>query len=97
MNELQLVKKVRVKNELGLHTRPATLIVKLIQNSKSEIFFTHRKERVNAKSILGILMLAAHKNSIITIEVRGEDAQMIMDRLIESFDDGFGECKNGLL
>lgn len=98
MNKKSLICKVAVKNELGLHTRPATLIVKLLQDSKSEIFFTHNNETINAKSILSILMLAAHKHALITIEVKGEDAQVIMDRLLEAFDNGFGEgVKNGVL
>lgn len=58
---MKLVQKVRVKNALGLHTRPATMIVKLLQNSKSEVSFTHKKDIINAKSILSILMLAAKK------------------------------------
>lgn len=90
-----LVRKVLVKNELGLHTRPATLIVKLLQDSKSEVSFTHEKETINAKSILSILMLAAPKNASITIEINGEDAEATMDRLVESFDNGFGEGIKG--
>jgi phosphocarrier protein HPr len=93
MDEKKIVQKVRVKNELGIHTRPATVIVKLLQDSKSEVLFTYRKETVNAKSILSILMLAAQKNANITIQVKGEDAQATMDRLIESFENGFGEGK----
>ena len=86
------------KNELGLHTRPATLIVKLLQDSKSEILFTHNNETINAKSILSILMLAAQKSALITIEVKGEDAEATMHRLLEAFDNGFGEgVKNGVL
>ena len=88
---LQLTKKVRVKNELGLHTRPATLIVKLLQDSKSEVLFSYKKETVNAKSILSILILAAPKNASITIQVNGEDALVTMQRLVESFENGFGE------
>lgn len=94
MTKHTLERKIKVKNELGLHTRPATHIVKLLQSSKSEVFFTHKKETVNAKSILSILMLAAQKNSVITIKVVGADAQETMDLLIESFNDGFGEGKN---
>jgi phosphocarrier protein HPr len=86
-----LVKKVRVKNELGLHTRPATYIVKLLQETRSEVFFSYRKETINAKSILSILILAAPKNANITIQVKGEDAQETMARLIASFENGFGE------
>jgi phosphocarrier protein HPr len=91
MDAVNLIRKVRVKNERGLHTRPATLIVKMLQSSKSDIFFTYKKETINAKSILSILMLAVDKNALITVQVRGEDAQTTMDLLMESFENGFGE------
>ncbi len=93
MDEKKLIQKVRVKNQHGIHTRPATLIVQMLQNSKSEVFFTYNKETVNAKSILSLLMLAAHQHADITIQVEGVDAQATMDRLIESFENGFGEGK----
>lgn len=88
---VRLVYKVQVKNRLGLHTRPATTIVKLLQNCKSDVQFTHKQETVNAKSILSLLMLAARKNSKITIEVNGEDADATMEKLIEAFENQFGE------
>ena len=88
---MKLIQKVQVKNSLGLHTRPATTIVKLLQNCKSNVHFVHKQERVNAKSILSLLMLAARKNSKITIEVDGEDAQSTIEKLIEAFDNQFGE------
>lgn len=90
-SELELVKKVRVKNMMGLHTRPATAIVKMLQNSKSDVFFTYKKETINAKSILSIMMLAATRNTTITITVRGVDAQETMDKLVEAFESKFGE------
>lgn len=74
---------------MGLHTRPATEIVKLLQNSKSYVSFTYKRETINAKSILSILMLAIKQNSRITITVEGEDADFTMDRLILAFDNGF--------
>ncbi|MFN0065879.1 MAG: HPr family phosphocarrier protein [Chlamydiales bacterium] len=86
-----VIKKLRVKNELGLHTRPATMIVKLLQESRSEIFFTYKKERINAKSILSILMLAVQKNGLLLVEIVGEDAQETMERLERGFEDQFGE------
>jgi phosphocarrier protein HPr len=95
MGEENLVQKVRVKNELGLHTRPATLIAKLLEESECEVFFTYKKETIDAKSILSILMLAVHQNANITIRVKGKNAQFTMDRLIESFDNGFGEHETG--
>jgi phosphocarrier protein HPr len=91
VKEKHLIQKVRVKNELGLHTRPATLIVKLLQDAKSEVFFTYKKETINAKSILSILILGAPKNASITIQVKGEDAKTTMDLLVENFENGFGE------
>lgn len=88
---LKLVCKVQVKNRLGLHTRPATVIVKLLQNSKSEVHFIYKRARVNAKSILSLLMLAASKNAKITIEVVGQDANVTMEKLVEAFENQFGE------
>ena len=88
---MKLIFKVKVKNRLGLHTRPASIIVKLLQNCKSEVFFTHKSETINAKSILNILMLAAGKNSHILINVEGEDASQTMEKLIEVFNNQFGE------
>jgi len=88
---VKLVRKVRVKNSLGLHTRPATVIVKLLQNCKSDVTFALKKEIINAKSILSILMLAAKKNSQITVTVEGSDAEAVMEKLVEAFENGFGE------
>lgn len=90
---MRLTCSVQVKNSMGLHTRPATTIVKLLQGSKSDVTFTYKKETINAKSILSILMLAARKNSKINIIVDGEDAQDTMDKLINGFDTHFGELK----
>lgn len=76
---------------MGLHTRPATIIVKLLQNSKSDVSFTYKRMTVNAKSILSLLMLAAKKNSRITITIEGEDAPETLEKLIAAFDSQFGE------
>lgn len=88
---MKLVRKVKVQNKLGLHTRPATMIVKLLQNCGCHVSFTHRKETINAKSILSILMLAARKNSSIIITVDGEEAEETMARLVGAFEAQFGE------
>ena len=91
----RIIKKIRVKNDLGLHTRPATVIVKLLQNCRSEVLFTYKKDTVNAKSILNILMLAVHKNAEITITVNGEDAEETMHALLTIFERQFGEEQHG--
>lgn len=86
-----LSRRVKIKNALGLHARPATIIVKLLQSVRSSVTFTHRKECVNAKSIMSILMLAANKNSQILITVDGEDAEETMNKLVNAFENQFGE------
>lgn len=91
MSEKQLVAQVQVKNSMGLHTRPATAIVKLLQGCKSSVMFTYKRETINAKSILSILMLAAKKNSKITIAVEGEDAEETLNKLVAAFENKFGE------
>ena len=88
---MKLFRKLRVKNVLGLHARPATVIVKLLQGTSSCVSFTYRKETINAKSIMSILMLAAAKNSLITVAVDGEDAKETMQKIVEAFETQFGE------
>lgn len=88
---MKLVRKIKVKNSLGLHTRPAASIVKLLQPRKSSVFFTHKNETINARSIMSILMLAAKKNAVIEITVEGEDAELTMQHLLSAFDLEFGE------
>jgi phosphocarrier protein len=78
-------------NSLGLHARPATAIVKLLQETKSSVSFTYQNETINAKSIMSILMLAAAKNSVIKVDIEGDDAEEVMNKLSLAFQQGFGE------
>ncbi|MBX9923118.1 MAG: HPr family phosphocarrier protein [Rhabdochlamydiaceae bacterium] len=88
---MKISRKVKVKNPAGLHTRPASRIVQMLQGSTSSVYFTCREEKVNAKSIMSLLTLAATKNSLITIEVEGEDAEQIVGKLVEAFEHQFWE------
>lgn len=72
-----------VINDRGLHTRPSTEIVKLASSFKADIRLAHQKMEVNAKSLLGILMLAAAKGTKIAITAFGEDADEAVASLIE--------------
>ena len=90
---MKISRKVKVKNSLGLHTRPASVIVRLLQESRSSVFFTCRKEKVNARSIMSLLTLAASKNSLITMEAEGDDAEIILGKLEEAFEHQFWENK----
>ncbi|HEY4255504.1 MAG TPA: HPr family phosphocarrier protein [Chlamydiales bacterium] len=88
---MKIVHKIKVKNALGLHTRPAAAIVKLLQPLKSSVFFTYKNETINARSIMSILMLAAKKNAQLTVTIDGEDANSVMERLAAAFESEFGE------
>ena len=88
---MKLSQKVKIKNSLGLHARPATMVAKLLQLYKSSVTFTYRKETINARSIMSILMLAASRNSQITITAEGEDAEEVLGKLVEAFEKKFGE------
>ena len=86
--------KVKVKNALGLHARPATVIARLLQKCKARVLFTYRNETINARSIMSVLMLAAGKNSQILISVDGEDAEETLESLVHAFDTEFGEFES---
>ena len=88
---MKLSRDVTVKNSLGLHARPAAVIAKMLQGVQASVSFTYESETINAKSIMSILMLAAGKNSIITIDIDGEGAEELMNKLSLAFDQGFGE------
>lgn len=88
---MKIIRKMKVLNAFGLHTRPATSVVKLLQGHKSEVTFCHKKETVNAKSILNLLILAAKKNSLITVTIDGEDAEEVANKLEAAFENRFGE------
>ncbi len=74
--------KFVVGNDRGLHTRPSTELVKCACTFKSQVFLIHEKHAVNAKSLLGILMLAASKGAKIGIEAEGEDAEQAVQSII---------------
>lgn len=74
-----------------MHIRPATAIVRLLQNTKSKVFFSFKDMTVNAKSIMSLLILSAQKNATIEINVEGQDAQAVMQNLVHGFETKFGE------
>jgi phosphotransferase system HPr (HPr) family protein len=74
-------KKVIVKNKQGLHARPAALFVQVANKFDSRITVRRDKEEVNGKSIMGILMLGAEKESHIIIEADGVDAEIAIVEL----------------
>jgi len=82
---------VEIVNKLGLHARPSARLTQLASGFKSKVFMSRNGRRVNAKSIMGVMMLAAAKGSTITLEVEGEDEVEAMEALAGLITSGFGE------
>ena len=82
---------VEIINKLGLHARPSAKLTQLASSFKSNVFMARNGRRVNAKSIMGVMMLAAAKGSTITLETDGEDEVEAIDALAGLISSGFGE------
>jgi phosphocarrier protein HPr len=82
---------VTISNKLGLHARASAKLTKLAGGFRSEIFLSRNGRRVNAKSIMGVMMLAAGLGTDVEIETDGEDEQAAADALVALINDKFGE------
>ena len=90
-----LKKEFTIVNKLGLHARAASVLVQLAGTFSSEIMITKEKLRINCKSIMGVLMLAAAQNTVIIVEVAGDDEKEALEVLGNLIKDGFGELDGG--
>jgi phosphocarrier protein len=86
-----LEKEFIIVNKLGLHARASALLVKTASHFKSEIRIGREGVEVNGKSIMGIMMLAAGKGTVIRVKIEGEDEAEAMTSLGELINNGFGE------
>ena len=82
---------IEIVNRLGLHARASAKLTQLASSFKSEVWMSRDDHRVNAKSIMGVMMLAAAKGSSVELETDGPDEQAAMDALVELINDKFGE------
>jgi phosphocarrier protein HPr len=87
----ELEEEMTVVNPLGIHARPAAALVQCVVRFKSDIFIAHNGNRVNAKSIMGLLTLAATRGSRIKVQCRGDDAEQAIAAVRAIFAAGFGE------
>ncbi len=87
-----LVKELVVQNKMGIHARPAAMIVRITNKFKSEVFVEKDEEQVNGKSIMGLMMLAAGKGSKVKFVVTGEDAPTMIAELEALFVRKFDEA-----
>ena len=88
--------RMQISNKLGLHARASAKLTKLAGGFKSDIHLSRNGRRVNAKSIMGVMMLAAGMGSEVELETDGADEQAAMDRLIALINDKFGEGQSAI-
>lgn len=88
--EMQL-KEVKILNKLGLHARASAKLTKMASQYRCEVWITGNNRRVNAKSIMGVMTLAASKGTPIQIETDGDQEIEAMDALVALINDYFGE------
>jgi phosphocarrier protein HPr len=80
-----------ISNSLGLHARPSAQLTQVASRFASEVWIARNGRRVNAKSIMGVLMLAAGKGSVVTVDADGPDEQAALDAVGALIESGFGE------
>ncbi len=84
-------REVRIINKLGLHARPAALLVQKASQFESEIKLKRDNLEVNAKSIMGVMMLAAEMGSVITVTADGPDEEEAVEAMAKVIQSRFGE------
>ncbi|MEY3385254.1 MAG: hypothetical protein RIR53_65 [Bacteroidota bacterium] len=82
---------IRVMNRAGLHTRPAAMLVKLASGFTSDVYLVKDGFHINAKSIIGVMTLAAEHGSELVLEADGPDEAAAADSIEQLFSSGFGE------
>jgi phosphocarrier protein len=83
--------EIEIINKLGLHARASAKLTQLAAKFKCDVWMTRNKRRVNAKSIMGVMMLAAGKGSKVILETDGPDEKECLDALAELINNKFGE------
>ena len=84
-------KTTTISNKLGLHARASAKLTKLAGSFPCEVFLSRGERRINAKSIMGVMMLAAGMGTEVEVQTDGEREQEAMDALLALIDDKFGE------
>ena len=82
---------VTISNKLGLHARASAKLTKLASSFDCDVFLARGDRRVNAKSIMGVMMLAAGMGTEVSVETDGSDEQQAMQALLALIHDKFGE------
>ncbi|RXZ43729.1 HPr family phosphocarrier protein [Crenobacter cavernae] len=85
--------QVEIINKLGLHARASSKFTQLASRFKSEVWLARNQRRVNGKSIMGVMMLAAGKGTTVELEVNGEDEHAASDALLALINNKFDEAE----
>ena len=88
----QHVKELVVQNKMGIHARPAAMIVRMTKKFKADVFVEKVEEQVNGTSIMGLMMLAAGKGSKVKFLATGDDAPQMLTELEQLFTRKFDEA-----
>jgi phosphocarrier protein len=88
---MMIERKVVIKNKAGMHTRPASILVKLASKFKSDFYIIKDKFQINGKSIIGVMSLAAEYGSEVTLRFDGTDEEAAAMEISKYFEEGFGE------
>jgi phosphocarrier protein HPr len=83
--------EINISNKLGLHARASVKFTKTASSYQSDIWISKGTRRVNAKSIMGVMMLAAGLGSTVLLEAEGDDAEQALRALVDLINDKFGE------
>jgi phosphocarrier protein HPr len=84
-------REIEIVNKLGLHARASAKLTQMAGQFTAEVWISREGRRVNAKSIMGVMMLAAAKGSLVAIETDGPDEEQAMTALVGLINDRFGE------
>ena len=86
-------KEIKILNKLGMHARASAKFTQLAGRYRSDVWLTRNDRKVNAKSIMGVMMLAANQGAALVIETTGEDEIEAMQALVQLIEDRFGESE----
>ena len=84
-------REVTVRNRAGIHTRPASMIVRTASQFDADVYIQKDDYEINGKSVIGVMTLAAEQGATLTLIFDGEDESEAADAIVELFEDGFGE------
>ena len=84
-------REIEITNKLGLHARASAKLTQVASRHGCEVWLERNGRRINAKSIMGVMMLAAAKGTTIVVETEGADADQAMSALVALIEDKFGE------